>query len=931
MVRILSTMFFSLFFANAFAQLLGGTPGNVLFLQKQNKQAKILFPAMLDSTANHILKIFAKLDTTTKQSIGNKTKQWNVVLQHQTVIPNAYVRMAPKRSEFYMTPDFDNNTSGTLPWATLLATHEYRHIQQFSNFNNGLTKLFSFLLGEEGQLLANGITIPDYFFEGDAVFQETITTQQGRGQLPAFYSGMQALWNDGKKPNWMQLRNGSYKKYYPNHYETGYQLVAYGYEKYGPNFWKNVTNDASSFKGLFYAFAKAIKKYSGVSYKQFRNDALTFFKKPIPTEKTDFITYPSKTVTNYYFATAQNNNLIALKNSNTTNPTFVKINNGKITTIRRKDFAIDNYFSCNNNQIVYSSYQTSNRWDYKNYSDIKLIDIATGTQKNISFKTKLFQPAINENGTQIVAVNAALNGATNLILLNTNDGTITKQLVNKENYIYTYPKFLNNNNIVSIVRNSAGANAFVQINTTNNTETQLTPFSFKAMGYPFIKNDTIYFTLSHNNTDIVAALDVSAKQCYAITTNTNSVFYPTVQNNTLYYSKVTSSGQLIAQQNLTQNEWQLLTVKDFANSATNYLTKANENKEVLQLPKPQQNDTSNTSHYKKGLHLFKLHSYRPSITATEYKFSLYSNNILNTMSSTLDYTYNVSDKTNNLNFTTSYGGFYPFINFGTGGTFNRKILDAGTLVNFNTARIFTGINVPITKVYGRNISSFNVGTNAVLEQVYYTGISKNVFKNKTLTYLSNYAIFSNQIQSATQHIYPRWAQSIGVSYRDALSFINSRKLVINSNLYFPGFAKTHNTVIRISYQNRDTLRDYFSNSFAFARGYEALNTRRMVKLGMEYHFPILYPDFGFGNIAFLQRIRAAFFADYNNSKARVSGILQNIKYKSIGTEIYFDGKIWNALPINIGIRYTRLLNKDLLNPLLKNRWEIILPLDIVPN
>ena len=84
----------------------------------------------------------------------------------------------------------------------------------------------------------------------------------------------------------MKLRNGSYKDFVPNHYPMGFLLVAYGREKYGDKFWENVTHDAASFKGLFYPFQKAIKKYSGVDYVTFRNDAFDFFKKQFNLENT---------------------------------------------------------------------------------------------------------------------------------------------------------------------------------------------------------------------------------------------------------------------------------------------------------------------------------------------------------------------------------------------------------------------------------------------------------------------------------------------------------------------------------------------------------------------------------------------------------------------------------------------------------------------
>ncbi|MCH5600801.1 hypothetical protein [Niabella ginsengisoli] len=76
----------------------------------------------------------------------------------------------------------------------------------------------------------------------------------------------------------MKLRNGSLKDYVPNHYDLGYLLVNYGVEKYGYDFWRNVTLDASAYKSLFYPMQKAVQKHTGVSYKIFRDSAFNYYK-----------------------------------------------------------------------------------------------------------------------------------------------------------------------------------------------------------------------------------------------------------------------------------------------------------------------------------------------------------------------------------------------------------------------------------------------------------------------------------------------------------------------------------------------------------------------------------------------------------------------------------------------------------------------------
>ncbi len=159
---------------------------------------------------------FQHLSKTTLSTIGNQQKPIDIVFHNLTTIPNGYVQLAPFRSEFQLTPSQNSFDLGSLPWHQTLAIHEYRHVQQYNNFRVGLSKAFYILFGQDGLAFANSLSVPNWFFEGDAVFQETLVSQQGRGRLPLFLAGFEALWVSGKNYSWMKLRNGSYRDYTPN-------------------------------------------------------------------------------------------------------------------------------------------------------------------------------------------------------------------------------------------------------------------------------------------------------------------------------------------------------------------------------------------------------------------------------------------------------------------------------------------------------------------------------------------------------------------------------------------------------------------------------------------------------------------------------------------------------------------------------------------
>src|SRR6201996_6152349 len=265
------------------AQQFGGNPPSLKWRQLNTDTARIIFPIGLDSQAQQVAAIVHRLSMTTLPTIGGRRDKIDIVLQNQTIIPNGYVGLAPFRSEFQLTPEQNSFDLGSLPWQKMLAIHEYRHVQQYNNFRVGLSGAFYYLFGEGGQAFANSLAVPNWFWEGDAVYQETLVSDQGRGRLPWFFNSYRSLWAGDKRYSWMKLRNGSLRDYVPDHYPLGYMLIAYGRERYGDGFWRQVTHDAAAFHGLFYPLQSAIRRYAGISFRQFRNDALEYFRRPLET------------------------------------------------------------------------------------------------------------------------------------------------------------------------------------------------------------------------------------------------------------------------------------------------------------------------------------------------------------------------------------------------------------------------------------------------------------------------------------------------------------------------------------------------------------------------------------------------------------------------------------------------------------------------
>lgn len=943
--------FLVLSFSVATAQNFGGNPASIKWQQVNTPAVRVIFPKGLDSQANRIANVARLLGEKTTFTIGGEQQKWNIVLQSRTTVPNAYVRMAPRMSELNMTPGQDNFSTGSIRWDDNLIIHENRHIQQFSNFNKGFTKLFSFLLGQEGQLLANGITVPDYFFEGDAVWQETLVSAQGRGRMPSFYNGFKSLWIDKRNYSWMKLRSGSYKDYVPDHYELGYLLVAYGYEKFGEDFWKKVTNDAVRFRGVFYPFNQAIKRYSGRTYKQFREDAMSYFrnksfpKQVIQVPVVEYLSPPAKNnVVNYRFPVyAGNDSIIAVGSSYKQVGHFVLIANGKEKKIRVKDISLDDYFSYRNGKIVYAAYQADTRWTNQDYSVIKLLDIATGVQRQVTNRSRYFSPDINQDGSEILAVEVNTDGTNHLCRINASTGQRIYEVPNRRNYFFTQTKYLNANTAITAARNPQGNMILMKVDLVTGALSNLTQFSFNVLGYPFIQGDRVYFTAMYKNADKVFAVDLKTAKIYQVTNNVNGFYHPAVNaKGEMLVSAFTSSGYRLARQTPEPSAWREVAAADFIVGNTNYYTDSSQvmsGAGALYSLRDSSFEESQTgsarniiSKYRKSSHLFNFHSRRPVLDDPEFGYSFYSDNVLSSFSNSISYTYNRSDQSHTLGFSSAYAGWFPVFGLSAEESFNRTVDTAlGKSVSYNSAKLSAGISLPLRFINGRTRKFFNAGIGYNIEQYYYRGVGKNVFSNDAIKYISGFLTFSNAGQQALQHINPHWAQTITLSYRDAVNFANSHKLVAHGSFYVPGFFVNHSLVFDLAWQKRDTLPDLFSKNFSYSRGYEALSTRRMYKLGVNYHFPIVYPDWGFANILFFQRIRANAFFDYTNARARVNGILTEIQNRSTGGELFFDTRLWNSLPVSFGLRFSHLLDTDLLNPRVVNRWEIVVPVNLIPD
>jgi hypothetical protein len=899
------------------AQQFSGHPPSTRWKQLKTDTVRVIFPAglQLETQAAAIAKTAHALGRLTSNSIGNQLQPISIVLQPRTTISNGYVGLGPWRSEFYLTPRQNSFELGSLPWAHQLALHEYRHIQQYNNFNKGLSAVMGVLFGQEGRALANSAAVPNWFWEGDAVYQETAMSNQGRGRLPFFFNDYRSVWAAGKNYSWMKLRNGSLRDFVPDHYRLGYMMVAYGREKYGPAFWKNVTDDAVRFKGLFYPWQCAIKKYSHTGFNSFRKKAFAHFA--IQTANDSMAQWAQQQ--RHFVADEEfpqwisQDEVVYVSSSYRHIPAFYirNINTGKSRRIRTKDISIDHYFSYRDGKIVYAAYEPDVRWNWKDYSVIKVLDLQSGQQQTLTQRSMYFAPDIE--GNRMVAVDVQPGGDASLHILDAATGALVKKLPNPQRYFYTYPKFYKRG-IVSAIRNTGGEMTLAIINIDDGEVKELLPWSMNVIGFPVVQGDTICFTASYKGQDALFAFvdDKLYKQkTGAINSSTGNYQYA-VRNGKAVWTAFTAAGYHMVQQTV---QWEAVNPAEF---------------ETPGVESPLPIDTTApaaVTRYSKSFRLFNFHSWRPFISDPDYTFSLVGENVLNTLQTELFVNYNRNEKFKEIGASLLYGGWLPYVSLGAVQTFDRQVPDSPSTRTWNETNIRLGLQLPFNFTSGRLYRSLQLSTGINTRQVHYTGLSKSRLDNRQFYFVDGAVSFTMQSQAARMHIYPRFGNTLLARYRTIVNKYTAHQWLLSDYLYLPGIAQTHNLVVNAAFQTRDTMNQYrFSNSFPFSRGYIGYDFPRMWKLGVNYHLPLIYPDWGFGNIVYFMRIRANAFYDYTNGRFQRPKI--DFKLRSTGCELFFDTKWWNEYAVSFGIRYSRLLDNETLGQG-PNQWELILPINLL--
>ena len=227
----------------------------------RTEDVRVVFPDTASALAHRTLYYIQAVRPTITHGFSHPPLKIPFVLHTENFQSNGLVMWMPKRIEFLTTPSVD---SYSMPWVKQLVAHEYRHAVQYNNLNRGLIRILSYLIGQQGSTVGL-LFMPLWALEGDAVMNETEMSSYGRGRQPRFTIEYRALGYEVlRRRNCDKWFCGSFRDFVPDHYQMGYQMVAYGYDRYGDEIWdKTLRYGVRNAYMLTFSTSVALRKFYG--------------------------------------------------------------------------------------------------------------------------------------------------------------------------------------------------------------------------------------------------------------------------------------------------------------------------------------------------------------------------------------------------------------------------------------------------------------------------------------------------------------------------------------------------------------------------------------------------------------------------------------------------------------------------------------------
>jgi hypothetical protein len=854
----------------------GQDPGSLKWMQIKTDRFTVIYPRTYGTAGTVFARSLDEANSRLAYLYPQLKFRIPVIIHNYTTSSNGYVAWAPSRMELYPTPEMN---AIPLNPNQQLAVHELTHVLQMESLEKGFTKVMSMLTGQQFTGIVSSL-LPLWFLEGDAVFSESVLTSSGRGRNASFQKQLKAIMLEkGNMYKYDKIVNGSYRDFVPDHYHTGYEMMAWSYAKYDSSLWKKALSLTANEPFTMNPVNLSLRRTASLTKKRLFRETFDTLKILWSSDdsgsgnKSYEILSPPKgrEYINYYSPVlAGSDSIIAVKTSLSDPPSFVLINISEKTEkkIHIPGNSYPWFLSSAKGKLVWIETHSDPRWENRTWSVIKLMDLKHKVTRQLTTRTRYLSASISPDGRYIAATENTVGNQNNLVIIDAFNGQILESFPAPRNAFLQKPQWAGSGGEITVISLTEQGEGIVTFNTASKSWMTLIDESRNDLQSSYLRNDSLFFVSSLSGTDNVYLLkpDGTVKP---VTKSRFGVSDLSIYGCSLLFSDYSSSGNNICQTTIQAGD----SVTGIYNSRTSYLI--NRFKPYPEVSMASDGNVYTPVPYRKWQHLFRLHSWMPFYADIEAVKSdpasvrpgltLMSQNNLSTLISSFGYEY--SDKLHKFHSRIKWLGCYlvfetrldygnsPYIE-----KFRETVPDPADI--FKGYELINSLSLPLTFQGSRFIKNIYLSASSTFRNDYIYLKEKGLY-DKGQNELTGRFYFSNYHRSAIRDIYPRLAQIFDLSYsfypfdKDIYGYIFAAKTAF----YFPGILKNNGIRLRLEAENQNPEKFILGNRVSFSRSYDNIVSKKHEFYSADYFMPLAYPDFNLSSFLYLTRIRTDFFYD----------------------------------------------------------------------
>jgi hypothetical protein len=947
--KILSTLIFIMPVLAVQAQstrVLSNLPPSVKWYKIKTPHFKIIYPEGFSEQGQRMANTMEQIYEPAAASLKvHPKKNFPLILQNHNAIPNGFVTLGPRRSEFFTMSPQRANFLGNNDWLDLLALHEYRHVVQYDKSRTGFTGFIRNIFGEYSQAAVASATVPTWFWEGDAVGIETALSTSGRGRIPQFSIAFRANLLEIGPYNYNKQYLRSFKDFIPNHYVLGYFYSTYLKNEYGAEAVEKMVNRAWALPFIPFSFSFAQNKYGDRKMPEMYQEMMQQLKQKWTeqlagiqlTSFTTVNTQPRKVYTDYnYPQILDNGNILVVKSGlgNYEELVEIDVKSGQETAHYTPGVINDaGILSAQGSLVVWNEFEFDSRWRQLTYSVIRTYNIATKKYFALTRDTRYTSASLSPNRSFIATVEETTDYKNRIVIIDAYAGKEISSFEAPEGSLYVTPIWTNNEEIVvSEVRN--GAKRIKEINVKSKNEAVLLDFTHEQISYAMRYGQYLYYVSGVSGIDNIYARDTNSGLDYQVTSSKYGAYNPVISadGTVMYYNNFTVLGNDVVKINLNPASWTPTEhLKETDIHFYQPMVAMEGNAEVLKsIPRVQYEEKR---YHKK---ILKLHSWGPYISDSpnELEAGLYSTNVLSTTDVFAGFRVDTD-----ANFKwigrVSYQSLYPIIDVEANFEYRNASIyyedTTGAILTDRQTWNETGVKAGLRIPWLLTRNKFH--TNLVMQNYFGLTAVRNyrseTFDQSRLTFgsLNNGNLLSNEFRMTFSSFMKRSKRDIQSRFGSVFiveSFSTpyggdfaGGLLALKTQLYFPGLMRHHSFNVFAGYQHNNITLDnnnyWFTNRMPYPRGVRGSTFEDFYTVRGNYDLPLLYPDLSIGPWLYFQRVKAKLFFDYGFGKTDVINndrgfrLTDSQNYYSTGVDLTFDFNFMRALPLlELGVRYAYL-------------------------